>query len=127
MDALRAVWDAQIALHMALSVIMGWLVVLWARPGETFATSSSYAVRPRTGPEEAWVMAFWMVASVGVIGLSTLDRALRLVSALVLAVARGVVALSCVLSNPASFRTGTYAVLAGLGYYLAWRRTDDGI
>ena len=127
MDALTAVRDARIALHVALTVIMGWLALLLAWPGETFATSSSYAVMSRIGPEEAWAMAFWIVASVGVIGLSTLDRALRLLSALVLATAHGVVALSFVLSNPASTGTGTYAVLAGLGYYLAWRRTDDGI
>ena len=127
MDALRAVWDARIALHVAVSVIMGRLVVLLAWPDETFAASSSYAVRSRTGPEAAWAMAFWMVASVEVTGLSTLDRALRLLSALVLAMAHGVAALGFVLGNPASTGTGTYAVLAGRGYYYAWRRTDDGV
>ena len=69
----------------------------------------------------------WMVASVGAAGLLTASRPMRLVSVLVLATAHGVVALSFVLGNPATTGTGTYAVLAGLGYYLGWRRTDDGV
>ena len=124
--------DARVALHLALTVIMGWLALLLAWPGETISTSGSCAVISCISGKDAWAMAFWAmafcaVASVGAIGLSMCNRALRLFSALVLATAHGVVAISFVLGNPASIEAGTYAVLAGLGYYLAWRRTNDGV
>ena len=127
MDALRALQDARLALHLALTLIMAWLAMVLAWPGDTFGTSQSYAIMRRIAPEEAWAMAFWMVASVGAAGLLTTNRPVRLVSVLVLATAHGVVALSFVLGNPATTGTGTYAVLAGLGYYLGWRRTGDGV
>jgi len=125
-DALSALRDARLALHAALTMIMAWLAVLLALPSDTFGTSQSYAVMERIAPEPVWAMSFWMVASVGVCGLFTIHRVLRLVSVLVLATAHGVLALSLVLANPATTGTGTYTVLAALGYYLAWRRTDDG-
>ncbi len=119
--------DARVALHAALTVIMMWLAMLLAWPAGTFATSISYGVMHRIASEEGWAMAFSVVASVGVSGLCTASRLLRLFSVLVLATAHGVVAISFVLSNPAETGTGTYAVLAVLGYYLAWRRADDGV
>lgn len=72
-------------------------------------------------------MAFWLAATLGLIGLMTPHRGMRLGSVLVLATMHGVVAGCLVLGNPATTGTGTYAVLACLGYYLAWRRTDEGL
>lgn len=117
--------DARVALHVALTAVMMWLAVVLAWSGGIFGSSNSYAIMHRIGPEHGWAVAFWLVASVGVSGLVTAGPLLRLASVLVLATAHGLVALSFVLSNPASTGTGTYAVLAMLGYYLAWRRADD--
>lgn len=122
-----ALRDARVAIHLALTTVMGWLGVLLAMPDDTFGGSMSYRLMAALGPEHAWAMAFWASANLGVLGLGTPYRAVRLGSVLVLATMHGVVALCFAASNPTSTGSGTYAVLAGLGYYLAWRRADEGV
>ena len=119
--------DAQLAIHVGLTGVMGWIAGILAWPGETFRTGVAYAVMEQLAPENMWAMAFWLVATIGVVGLITQSRVARLLSVLVLASAHGVLALCFALANPSSTGSGTYAVLAGLGYYLAWRRSDEGV
>lgn len=123
----RLLGDARLAIHAALTAVMAWLAVVLASPGDTFGTSISFHVMAALATEEHWSMAFWLAATLGLIGLTTPHRGLRLGAVLVLATMHGVVAGCFVLGNPATTGTGTYAVLAGLGYYLAWRRTDEGL
>ena len=104
---------------------MAWLALVLSAPGDTFGASLSYRMMAAMGGEHAWAMAFWAAASLGLVGLATPSRPLRLACVLVLATVHGAVALCFALSNPSGTGTGTYAVLAGLGYYLAWRRSDE--
>jgi hypothetical protein len=41
---------------------------------------------------------------------------------MMLSTAHGTVALLIFFGNPAGIGSGTYLILAGLGYYLVWRR-----
>lgn len=122
-----ALRDGRLAIHAALTTVMVWLAVILALPSDTFSTSKSFAYMAMMGSEPAWAMVFWVAACLGLVGLLTPSRGMRLGSVLVLATMHGVVAGCLALSNPATTGTGTYAVLAALGYYLAWRRTDEGV
>ena len=119
--------DARVAIHAALTAVMAWLAVVLALPGDTFGSSPAFSRMAALANEDHWAMAFWLAASVGLVGLLTPSRGMRLGSALVLATMHGVVAGCLALGYPASTGTGTYATLAALGYYLAWRRTDEGL
>lgn len=119
--------DARAAIHLALTAVMAWLALVLALPDDTFRLSPAYALMAAMGREDAWAVAFWAVACIGAAGLSTPSRGLRLASVLTLATMHGVVALCFGVSSPATTGSGTYAVLAGLGYYLAWRRTHEGL
>ncbi len=128
LDQFRAALrDGRLAIHAALTTVMVWLAVILVLPSDTFSTSKSFAYMATMGSEPAWAMVFWVTACLGLVGLLTPSRAMRLGSVLVLATMHGVVAGCLALSNPATTGTGTYAVLAALGYYLAWRRTDEGV
>ena len=122
-----ALRDGRLAIHAALTAVMAWLAAILALPSDTFSTSKSFACMATIGTEPAWAMVFWVAACFGLIGLLTPSRGMRLGSVLVLATMHGVVAGCLALSNPTTTGTGTYAVLAGLGYYLAWRRTHEGL
>ena len=124
---MRWTQDARLAIHAALTAVMAWLGMVLGLPGSTFATSRTFSVMERIGTEEAWALAFWSCALVGGMGLTSRSRGGRLMSVLVLATSHGLVALCLFLANPLTTATGTYVVLAGLGYYLAWRRTREGI
>lgn len=124
---LRPRVDARHAIHAALCAVMAWLSAVLALPGETFGTSMSYRLMAAMGTEEQWAAVFAVVAVAGMAGLAPWPRPLlRLFCVLLLATAHGVVALCFAGANPATTATGTYGVLAGLGYYLAWRRCDEG-
>ncbi len=122
-----ALRDGRLAIHAALTAVLAWFAVILTLPSDTFSTSKSFACMATMGSEPAWAMVFWVAACLGLAGLLTPSRGMRLGSVLVLATMHGVVAGCLVLSNPATAGTGTYAVLATLGYYLAWRRTDEGV
>ena len=128
MDALKGpLRDAQLAIHAALAAVMAWFAVVLAIPGSTFSTGVSYRAMAQLATEESWAMACWFVATMGLVGLLTPSRTVRLCTVLLMATMHGVIAISIAWSNPSGTGSGTYAVLAGLGYYLAWRRTDEGV
>ena len=117
--------DARVAIHAALTVGMGWLAVILALPGDTFAMGRGWARFADMGSENTWAMVFWAVASVGVVGLAAGRPLLRLCSVVTLSTAYGCVALLMLWGAPAGSGSGTYSVLAGLGYYLVWRRAYE--
>ena len=122
-----ALRDARLAIHAALTAVMAWLAVILALPNDTFGTSPSFARMAAMATEDHWAMAFWLAATIGVMGLATPSRLGRLLSVLVLATMHGVVAGCFLMAHVATTGTGTYAILAALGYYLAWRRTHEGL
>lgn len=113
--------DARFAIHAALTLDMAWLAVILAMPGDTFAQARGWSEFAKLGPENCWAMAFWLVASLGAVGLSTPSRAVRLFGVLVLSSTYGVIAGLMLWGAPSGSGSGTYAVLAVLGCYLAWR------
>ena len=119
--------EAPVAIHVALTAVMGWLAIVLIVPGDTFASSPTFHVMASIAAEERWAMVFWGAASVGLAGLTTSSRLVRLVSVLLVSTMHGIVALCFVLANPVTTGTGTYSIIAGLGYYLAWRRTREGL
>ena len=119
--------DARTMIHAALTGVMVWLSFVLVLPGDTFAKGSSFQLMAKIATEDHWAMAFWIVASVGLSGLTTSSRVLRLLSVLVVSTMHGVFSLLLVLANPLNTGTGTYAIFAALGYYLAWRRAREGI
>lgn len=127
MSIRRQAWDARVAIHAALTVGMGWLAVILALPGDTFATGRGWTRFGEMAGESTWAMVFWLVASVGVAGLTASGPMLRLFSVLTLSTAYGCVAMFMLWGAPSGSGSGTYTVLAGLGYYLAWRRTHEGV
>lgn len=119
--------DARLAIHAALTVGIGWLAVILALPGDTFATGRGWTRFGEMGSENTWAVVFWFVASVGFVGLAASSPMLRLFSVLTLSTAYGCVALLMLWGAPYGSGSGTYTVLAGLGYYLAWRRTHESV
>lgn len=107
------------AVEAMLTGIMAWIGFLLMLPGETFASGSSFSVMQSIAPEVDWGMAAWLVALVGVFGLATPHRLLRLVCLVTVAAAHGTFALCLFLANPWNTGTGTYSLIAALGYYLA--------
>lgn len=117
--------DTKNAIHFTLTVIIGGFGAVLTLPSDTFATRPSLSVMTNIASENSWAMALLFVASIGLIGLFTPFRAMRLISVLLLASAHGTLGL-CFALDPV-FVPGTiaYIAIAGLGYYLAWRRTVE--
>ena len=115
------------AIHVALTAGMGWLAAILALPGDTFAMGRGWTLFAEMGNENAWAMAFWAVASMGAVGLTAARPVLRLCSVLILSTAYGCVALLMLWAAPSGSGSGIYGVQAALGYYLAWRRTREGV
>ena len=123
----RPSFDARAAIHLTLTVVMGWLAIVLALPGDTFGTALSFRLMASLASEDVWAMLLWFIACIGVIGIFTPTRLVRLVSVLVLATMHGVLAGLLAVSNPLAWGSAFCAGFAGLGYYLAWRRAVEGL
>ncbi len=117
--------DARNALHLGLTLVMAWLGAMLALPADTFSSNPAFRVMAQIAPENTWAMALWSVATIGAMGLVASHHVMRTASTVVLGTAHGVVAVCTYQGNPIGTGTGTYAVLAGMGYYLTWRRLRD--
>jgi hypothetical protein len=118
--------DARNGIHAGLTAIMGWLALRLGISGDVFGSSSSFGYMAKFAPEHAWAVLFLGVANIGVIGLITRKSVVRLTSVLVVATAHGVLA-GCLLMSDASVWSGTYAIIAVMGYYLAYRWARAGV
>ena len=123
----RPYYDARFAIHLALTIEMAWLAVILALPGDTFGQGRGWSQFAELGTENHWAMAFWLTASLGASGLTTSSRVLRLCSVLALSSGYGIIAGLMLWGSPTGSGSGTYAMFAALGYYLAWRRTLEGV
>lgn len=119
-------YDARNGIHAGLTAILAWIAFRLAMPDDTFATTSSFAYMARLAPENTWALLFWAVANLGIIGLATTNKVIRLASVLVVATAHGVLA-GCLLMSDGSIWSGTFGIIACMGYYLAYRRARAGI
>lgn len=119
--------DARVAIHATLSAIVLWLGLLFASPTDTFGASHSFDFMARVATETNWGFAFIAIGVVGAAGIFTRRRILRFASVLVIATAHSVFAACLLMGNPVNSGTGTYTIVAALGYYLAWRRSVEGV
>jgi hypothetical protein len=126
---LRNDWkdDAKLAIHVFLIAVLWGVGIALALPADTFGSSRSFSVMARIGTEDGWAMTLWLAGCFGFIGLFTPSRVLRMVSVLVLATMHGIFALFLGASGNVNTGTLTYGFIALLGYYLAWRRTREGV
>lgn len=118
----RPWFDARMAIHVALTGVLGWLGLVLILPGDTFGTSPAWRLFARSGTEDQWAAAMWIGAVAGAVGIDTVHRWLRIMSILLLATAHGSLAILFLAGNPIGGASGTYGFLAGLGYYLAFRQ-----
>ena len=104
---------------------MAWLSLAMQLPGNTL-DSFPFAQFARMGTQAQWSYCFLVWAMIGVVGLLTNIDWVRLASVFCLATTHGIVAycfyLSWSIGDPVITGVGTYAIIAGLGYYLVFRR-----
>lgn len=118
----RPLFDARMAIHVALTAILAWLALALILPGDTFGNSGAWRLFARIAPEDEWAVAFFLGAVVGALGVDTRHRTLKVASILALATAHGTLALLFLFGNPTGGASGTFAIVALLGYYLAFRQ-----
>lgn len=118
--------DVRNGIHAGLTAIMAWMAFKLVISANVFATSNSFEYMARFGSEHTWAVMFLGVANVGIIGLITSSALIRFASVLVVATAHGVLA-GCILMADSGVWSGTYAIIAGMGYYLAYRWSRAGL
>jgi hypothetical protein len=119
-------YDARNGIHAGLTAILAWLAFRLWLPDDLFATSSNFAYMARVASEDTWAVCLWAAANIGAIGLVSGNRVLKLISVLIVATTHGIFA-GCLLMGGTGTGTGTYAIIAAMGYYLAYRRARAGI
>lgn len=115
-------YDTRNEIHIGLTAILGWLAFYFDFARSVFAREDVFSYMARFGSEHTWSVFFLVAANLGAIGVFSNSPAARLGSVLVVATAHGVFAGSLIMSH-ASVWSGTYAIIAGMGYYLAYRCT----
>ncbi len=121
-----AMHDARHAIQVGLTAILAWLAVYldWVRT--VFATDHEFSYMAHLAPEHGWAVLFLVAANIGVLGLISKARPLRLASVLVIATVHGIFA-GFLLMAGASVWSGTFVIIAGMGYYLAYRCAREGV
>ena len=120
------VHDARHVIQVGLTAILGWLAFYFDWVRNLFASSQEFSYMARLAPEHDWSVLFLVAANVGVLGLISPKRPLRLVSVLVTATIHGILAGSLLMAD-ASVWSGTFVIIAGMGYYLAYRCASEGV
>ncbi len=118
--------DTRNAIHVGLTSIMAWLGLYFDISDHVFYATKGFAYMAAVAPEHVWALLFLGIANVGVLGLITSNPVLCLASVLVVASGNGLFA-GCLIMSGASVWSGTYAIIAAMGYYLAWRRAHAGL
>ena len=121
LETINSLYDAKQAIHATLTAIMFWLGGILVLPGSTFSTSHSYRALERVATESTWAIAFLFVAFFGLIGLF-ITGPFRQMSVVGLATAHGTFSVCLFLGNPSGTGSGTYGIIAVLGYYLLYAR-----
>ena len=118
----RPTFDARMAIHCALTGVLAWLGFVLILPGRTFGTSPAWRMFEMIASEDQWAIMLWVGAIAGAVGIDTRHRWLKIASILLLSTAHGTLALLFLIGSPAGGASGTFAIVALLGYYLSWRQ-----
>lgn len=119
-------YDARNGIHVGLTAILAWFAFRLGLLDPVFNSSRTFVYMARLASESTWSILFWATANIGAMGLITNNKLLRLSSVLIVATAHGVLA-GCMIMAGASIWSGTFVVIAGMGYYLGYRRARVGI
>lgn len=106
---------------------MLWLGALLGFPGDQLSAQPAFRVLLQWAGEGQWAGLAWLFGCVGLIGMFTPSRGLRLATVLLLATAHGFLAGVAAWSAPQNSASGVYGIYALLGYYLAFRRAREGL
>lgn len=123
--------DPRHAIHLSLIAVLLWLAIVLALPGATF-DSSIFSAFAKIASEPVWAFALQAGGMFGLLGLLTNRNWVRLLSIYVMATMHGTIAVCFLLGTPAGngpvgTAPGTYAVIASLGYYLAYSQSRPRI
>lgn len=122
------------AMHLLLtSVVAGWAIILWL-PLDTFGNSNSYARFRAINPNETyWATGFALASLVGALGCWAARPRIppvawhgpvRMLSAALLGINHGMIALLMGTSNPASTSTATFVPIMVAAWALAAVEAD---
>lgn len=124
MSPRKTMYDTRNEIHLGLTAILAWLGFYFDLARNLFANDDGFAEMSRVASEHTWSVLFLAAANIGAAGVISSNSAVRLASVLVVATAHGVFAGFLIVSHP-SVWSGTYVIIAGMGYYLAYRVTRD--
>ena len=118
--------DARNAIQFGLTAVLAWLALYLDMSRNLFATDRGFYYMSRLAPEHDWSILFLVGANVGAIGLIAGRPAVRLTSVLVIATVHGMFAGSLLMAD-AGVWSGTFVIIAAMGYYLAFRYARLGL
>jgi hypothetical protein len=118
--------DTRETIHAGLTAILAWLALYFELHGGLLAADENFRYMALFASQRVWAVCFLAAANIGIVGLITHRSVIRLASALVVATAHGVFA-GCLILAGASVWSGTYAIIAAMGYLLAFRRARAGL
>ncbi|MDT7951711.1 MAG: hypothetical protein RQ966_09420 [Acetobacteraceae bacterium] len=112
--------------HAGLTAILVWLALYFELHGSLLSTDISFKYMELFASQRVWAVFFLAAANIGIVGLIAHSPVVRLASVLVVATTHGIFA-GCLILAGASVWSGTYAIIAGMGYLLAFRRARIGL
>jgi len=118
--------DARDMLHAGLTAILVWLALYFELHGGLLLSDTSFKYMELFASQRLWAVFFLAAANIGIVGLFTHRVVIRLASVLIIATAHGIFA-GCLILAGASVWSGTYAIIAIMGYVLAFRRARAGL
>lgn len=118
--------DTRDMIHAGLTAILVWLALYFELHGGLLSSDLSFKYMELFASQRVWAVFFLAAANIGIVGLITHRPLFRLVSVLIIATAHGIFA-GCLILAGASVWSGTYAIIAVMGYFLAFRRARAGL
>ena len=118
--------DMRVAMHAGLTAILVWLTLYFELHGGLLSADPAFYYMELFASQRVWSVFFLAAANLGIVGLSTHRASFRLISVLAVSTAHGIFA-GCLILAGASVWSGTYVIIALMGYVLAFRRVRAGI
>lgn len=118
--------DARDMIHAGLTAILAWLALYFELRGGLLSSDLNFRYLELFASQRVWALFFLAATNIGIVGLITQRVVVRLASVLVIATAHGIFA-GCLILAGASVWSGTYAIIATMGYVLAFRRARAGV
>lgn len=113
--------DMRTAMHAGLTAILVWIALYLELHGGLLSTDANFHAMEVFATQRVWAVFFLAAANLGIVGLTTHKVSIQVISVLVISTAHGILA-GCLILSGASVWSGTYAIIAIMGYFLAFRR-----